>query len=623
MIKLIWKGDKPPKENEEKYIWINGNEYKVWNGIDWEDLPLSTDEKIDESLLPDSIVRKSEFSTLIEDLGIHSGTDGKDGTNGKDGQDGQDGINGRDGVDGQDGEDGLGIKDQFDYYLTTNSTNIDGTEPVDEYPVAEAYDVWQKEFVTNVTEGHQYLWHRIKTIYTDDTTIKTSKPVIIRRYIDFDSSALEEEVNTIIDNKIQNGDFDEPIESVISEGLGEDGNINAAIVSAKEAAITQAVTKGQRVWVKWQWDPDLHDYVRKGDTLPVEELDNEGDPIAPEESDPTIDWRLEYIAASISGINIKQDRITSAILDENGEVKAGIDIIGDAANEEGSKIVLTADNVEINGGLSTTAVTSSLVNSKAITADMIAADTVTASRLRAKAENFETVIEPGVFKILLKGKTVAEFMLDDTQQYVKLRFFGPDGWCDISGAGTNVNFDDIEEVVPKWIAYKIAEFSSDDSTNIGYYLNGASYIDDIPFDVPQMQTYFLYSPGYKKIGNNKKWYNPETNTYELDNPPALSNKLFTTNIYNSNYLYTTDNFVLTYYPSGRDATPYDPQTTSSRSYVIYWFDVFNITGGVLTEKQGEFQGKIEYLNGNRPEPLPNNEDIEFSHIDDSSWDDAK
>ena len=147
-----------------------------------------------------------------------------------------------------------------------------------------------------------------------------------------------------------------------------DYSSDLAIIDVFPDQITSLVKKSTLVWINddatgnarvLDYDFDLATYDSLPRSITYEEYVRTNYPgyelTVVTDSFSRINQTADAINLAVSGqgtrigaLEVRSDKIWAAVSDGD-DVKAGIEIIADAANQEGSKIKLTADNVEIDG----------------------------------------------------------------------------------------------------------------------------------------------------------------------------------------------------------------------------------------------------------------------------------
>lgn len=64
---IIWDKNYAPESDQEKYVWYNDNVCKIWDGYEWRTVN-TTNGVLDERVIPDTIVRKSDLINIIKRL---------------------------------------------------------------------------------------------------------------------------------------------------------------------------------------------------------------------------------------------------------------------------------------------------------------------------------------------------------------------------------------------------------------------------------------------------------------------------------------------------------------------------------------------------------------------------
>ena len=441
--------------------------------------------------------------------------------------------------------------------------------------------------------------------------------------------------------------------------------------SDDKAAIISAVSQGTYIWRKPKTISDggksTSSYEYKAYQIPANTTESDY-----ETTETNAGWEKVVTAAALSTIKQEADNILLAV--GNGETaSAAIKLLANAGTS-GSKIILTADNVDIQGGvtigavpeipgskIADNAITTTKIQGGAITTDKIAANSITAGQLHAtvisdvrtaiideiqagsiKANYLEssttdgrltTVIEPGLFNLKLNGRVVARFEVDGDG--VILKFLKSDGtWCSIGSGG--LSFADISATQESWDEYKVAPFTtSGDINTVQYYLNDSSTYTELPFEMPQYVTLQRYNCASKTIsGQGTRYWNPDDGAQSVDSAwkttkPWQDGKYFVSKSRNSSDLATYE-YVMEYpYTSGINAILYDTSTTTSWDYAIYEFDIFSINSGVIGGNLGTLQGKLEYVGSNADQYIQQHlilsagDTLYTSNVDISGWDNPK
>ena len=115
----------------------------------------------------------------------------------------------------------------------------------------------------------------------------------------------------------------------------------------------------------------------------------------------------------VSGIKLQGDKIWAGVGDGD-DLKASIEIIANSEVDEetGSKIILDADNVIINGGLQAGVVKAGTIDAKAVTSEKIDTGAVTASKIDAgavTADKIATGVLEAAFATIFNQLTVGTY----------------------------------------------------------------------------------------------------------------------------------------------------------------------------------------------------------------------
>lgn len=182
------------------------------------------------------------------------------------------------------------------------------------------------------------------------------------------------------------------VSSAVAEIEGHETRLSAVEQTADEISI--AVSKSQNCW-KDNLDGTLKQYehFRAQYNIYSSVVRPPATPL------PYEDWvvntqnhTLSDSFTEVSGIKVQSDKVWAGVGDGD-DVKASIEILGnaDVDEETGSKIILDADNVIINGGLSAGVVKAGAIDAKAVTTEKLDTGAVTAGKIDAGAVTAEKI----------------------------------------------------------------------------------------------------------------------------------------------------------------------------------------------------------------------------------------
>lgn len=173
------------------------------------------------------------------------------------------------------------------------------------------------------------------------------------------------------------------ISSAVTRIDGHEERLSSVEQSAEE--ISLAVTKSRSCW-RSNVNGTLEDYEHfRSDYNTYKE--SAINPVDYEDwVENTQNYTLTNAFEAVSGIKIQSDKIWAAVGDGD-DVLASIEILAqsDVDEETGSKIILDATNVQINGGLQAGVVNAGAIASGAVTTDKLDAGAVTAGKIDANA----------------------------------------------------------------------------------------------------------------------------------------------------------------------------------------------------------------------------------------------
>ena len=507
----------------------------------------------------------------------------------------------------RDGINGVSMIDTTYWYKSCNDSEGVEAPATTDNPENDGWTTISSEATLDV--DHHYLWCFIRTTYSNGNITQT-EPYIVRYYndqvvIDYNEIREELDIDDIVDRigtvEQSVDDIEGTIETTVNQAVEE--SIGEARTKWTADAITSAVTKANAKWKLTYNNPaegedpivyrqylkasGNNDYYKEnwyknsfivefiscvvdnGQWLltyinsqgeEVSETKNKSEENFWDESwykqnnrDTAADsYEVTADVTEMSAIQQKSDQILMAVGDGT-EVAASIQILAHDIGASGSKIILDASNVEINGGLTAGSVKSNMIDAGAITADKIAANAISADKINAdalvarqvqteSAEGIKTTIVDGLFTITdTDNKVRAQFGLDNSGNMV-LNFYDSDGELTYS-FGSNGAVDHstiyVTDTQPTWtpiILAKVAEYS-DYSNNTGnsQIWSPPNNSDGSTWLYPSFTTYYLYQDGVIVTTDPEtdntiyKYYSGSDSSSATTSHTAYHNNLFSAN----------------------------------------------------------------------------------------------
>ncbi len=179
------------------------------------------------------------------------------------------------------------------------------------------------------------------------------------------------------------------ITSAVADIEGHETRLSAVEQTAEE--ISLSVSKVHSVW-KDNATGELYEYNEFADAYETYEA-GATNPLEYEDwVENTQNCTLSDSFDEVSGIKLQGDKIWAGVGDGD-DLKASIEIIANSEvdDETGSKIILDADNVIINGGLQAGVVKAGTIEARAVTSEKIDTGAVTAAKIDAGAVTAEKI----------------------------------------------------------------------------------------------------------------------------------------------------------------------------------------------------------------------------------------
>ena len=200
------------------------------------------------------------------------------------------------------------------------------------------------------------------------------------------------------------------ITSAVADIDGHETRLSAVEQTAEE--ISLAVSKTHSVW-KDNATGELYEYNEFADAYETYKA-SATNPLEYEDwVENTQNCTLSDSFDEVSGIKLQGDKIWAGVGDGD-DLKASIEIIANSEvdDETGSKIILDADNVIINGGLQAGVVKAGTIDALAVTSEKIDAGAVTASKIDAgavTADKIATGVLEAAFATIFNQLTVGTY----------------------------------------------------------------------------------------------------------------------------------------------------------------------------------------------------------------------
>ena len=240
-----------------------------------------------------------------------------------------------------------------------------------------------------------------------------------------------------------------------------------------KAAITSTVTKAQYFWYN-RLSKTGYDYNHfvKGENETFEAYEQRVKDAYGKDSNNEYYMELHLMADEMSVIKQESDNILLAVGDGQN-VSAGIQILKNAQWRDpngnlitdptgtpaaGSKIILDAGRVEINGALSAGIITANAASIKSLAAEQIAATTISTNSLNTGTTNLGVNITSGLFDIYYQGNIRAKFGVESGD--VVLKFYDANG-NELYDLGPNgIRYLGVSSYPEMWVPVKFWMFSS-------------------------------------------------------------------------------------------------------------------------------------------------------------------
>lgn len=200
------------------------------------------------------------------------------------------------------------------------------------------------------------------------------------------------------------------ITSAVADIEGHETRLSAVEQTAEE--ISLSVSKVHSVW-KDNATGELYEYNEFAEAYETYK-ESATNPLEYEDwVENTQNCTLSDSFEEVSGIKLQGDKIWAGVGDGD-DLKASIEIIANSEVDEetGSKIILDADNVIINGGLQAGVVKAGTIDAKAVTSEKIDTGAVTASKIDAgavTADKIATGVLEAAFATIFNQLTVGTY----------------------------------------------------------------------------------------------------------------------------------------------------------------------------------------------------------------------
>lgn len=283
-----------------------------------------------------------------------------------------------------------------------------------------------------------------------------------------------------------------------------------------KAAITSTVTKAQYIWYNRLSKTSFeYNHFSKSDSETFAAYEQRVKDAYGKDANDEYYMELHLVADEMSTIRQQSDNILLAVGDGQN-VSAGIQILKNAywrdplgnlitdpsgTPASGSKIILDAGRVEINGALSAGIISANAAEIKSLAAQQIAATTISATTLNTGTTNLGTNIANGVFDIYYQNVIRAKFGIENGS--VVLWFYDSNG-----NPLYNLGPDGI-----KWVTdgYQYDDCAFGERQVLGRLCSIGSTVSGVNINsegANVRNSYYVFSPAVKsKSGSPTLYYN--------------------------------------------------------------------------------------------------------------------